>query len=68
MLTGTGEQSGLFVILLVGSYTFVSVLTSSESTLAQDYDLHAGKALSVLGNIVSARPWADLGLSHVFRE
>lgn len=68
MLTGTGELSGLFVILLVGSYMFVSVLTSSESTLAQDYDLHAGKALSVLGNTVSTRPWADLGLSHVFRE
>lgn len=57
VLEGTGELTGLFTVLPVGSYMFVCVLTSSESIPAQGYELHESKGLPVLGTTVSPGLW-----------
>lgn len=65
MLEGTGELTGLFTVLLVGSYMFVPVLTSSESTPAQGYELHENKGLPVLSTTMSPGLWECLAPSQV---
>lgn len=65
MLEGIGELTGLFTMLLIGSYMFVSVLTSSESTPAQERELPESKSLTVLGTTVSPGLWVSPAPSQV---
>ena len=66
MLERFGELTGLFTMLLVGSYMFVSVLTSSESTPTQERELPESKSLTVLDTTVSPGFWVSPAPSQVF--